>query len=43
MNDSLLFQNFKEQNFSETECVKDVSDENFKEVEQLLSNSPNFE
>ena len=43
MNDSPLFQSFKEQNFSETECVKDVSDEHFKEVSCELNNSSNFE
>ena len=43
MNDSPLFQNFKEQTFSETECVEDVSDEHFKEVSCEPSNSSNFE
>ena len=43
MNDSPLFQNFKEQNFSESECVEDVSDEHFEEVSCELNNSPNFE
>ena len=43
MNDSPLFQSFKEQNFSETECVEDVSDEHFKEVSCELSNLSNFE
>ena len=43
MNDSPLFQNFKEQNFSETGCVEDVSNEHFEEVSCELSNSSNFE
>ena len=32
MNDSPLFQSFKESNFSETDCVEDVSSEHFEEV-----------
>ena len=43
MNDSPLFQSFKEQNFSERECVKDISDEHIKEVSCELTNSSNFE
>ena len=43
MNDSPLFQSLKEQNFSEDECVKDVSDEHFEEVSCELNNSSNFE
>ena len=43
MNHSPLFHNFKEKSFSETECVKDVSDEHFKEVSCELSYSSNFE
>ena len=43
MNDSPLFQNFTEQNFSENECVEDVSDEHFEEVSCELNNLPNFE
>ena len=42
-NDSPLFKSFKEQNFSEAECVKDVSDEHFEEVSCKLNNSSNFE
>ena len=43
MNDSPLFQGFTEQNFADTECVQDVSDEHFEEVSCELSNSSNFE
>ena len=43
MNDSPLFQSFKESNFSETECVEDVSNEHFKEVSCELNHSSNFE
>ena len=43
MNDSPLFQSFKEQNFTDTECVQDVSAEHFEEVSCELSNSSNFE
>ena len=43
MNDSTLFQGFKEQNFTDTECVQDVSGEHFEEVSCKLSNSLNFE
>ena len=42
MNDSPLFQGFKEQNFTDVECVQDVSSEHFKEVSCELSNSSNF-
>ena len=43
MNDSPLFQGFKEQNFTDAECVQDVSAEHFEEVSCELSNSSNFE
>ena len=43
MNDSPLFQNFKEQDFNETECVKDVSDKHFEEVSCELQTSSNLE
>ena len=43
MNNSPLFQGFKEQNFTDAECVQGVSDEYFKEVSCELSNSSNFE
>ena len=43
MNDSPLFQSFKEQKFSEAECVQDVSGEHFEEVSCELSNSLIFE
>ena len=43
MNDSPLFQGFKEQNFNDAECVQDVSGEHFEEVSFELSNSLNFE
>ena len=39
MNDSLLFQGFKEQNFTDAQCVQDVSNEHFEEVSCKLSNS----
>ena len=42
MNNSPLFQSFKEQSYRESECVKDVSDEHFEEVSCELSNSSNF-
>ena len=43
MNDSLLFQSFKEQNFSGAECDQDVSGEHFEEVSCELSNLSNVE
>ena len=43
MNNSPLFQGFIEQNFTESECVHDVSDEHFEEVSCELNNSLNFE
>ena len=43
MNDSPLFQGFTEMNFTEAECVQDVSDEQFEEVSCKLNNSSNFE
>ena len=43
MNDSPLFQGFKEQNFTDAECVQDVSAEHFEEVSCELSNLSNFE
>ena len=43
MNDSPLFQGFTEQNFTDAECVQDVSDEHFEEVSCELSNSSDFE
>ena len=43
MNDSPLFQGFKEQNFTDAECVQDVSNEHFEEVSCELSNSSYFE
>ena len=43
MNDSPLFQGFKEQNFTDAECVQDVSGEHFEEVSCELSNLSNFE
>ena len=43
MNDSPLFQGFTEMNFTDAECVQDVSDEHFEEVSCELSNSSNFE
>ena len=39
MNDSPLFQGFKEQIFTDAECVADVSNEHFEEVSCELSNS----
>ena len=42
MNDSPLFQGFTEQNFTDAECVEDVSDEHFEEVSCELSNSLTF-
>ena len=42
MNDSPLFQGFKEQNFTDAECVQDVSGEHFEEVSCELSNSCEF-
>ena len=35
MNDSPLFQGFTEQNFTDAECVEDVSNEHFEEVLQI--------
>ena len=43
MNDSPLFQGFTEMNFTDAECVQDVSNEHFEEVSCKLSNSSNFE
>ena len=43
MNDSPLFKSFIEQNFTDAECVQDVSDEHFEEVSCELSNSSNLE
>ena len=43
MNHSPLFQSFKEQNFSETNCVEDVSGEYFKGVSCELNSLSNFE
>ena len=43
MNDSPLFQGFKEQSFTDAECVQHVSAEHFEEVSCELSNSLNFE
>ena len=42
MNDSPLFQGFTEQNFTDAECVEDVSNEHFEEVCCELNNSSNF-
>ena len=42
MNDSPLFQGFTEMNFTDAECVQDVSDEHFEEVSCKLSNSSNL-
>ena len=42
INDSPLFQGFKEQKFTDAECVQDVSGEHFEEVSCELSNSSNF-
>ena len=38
MNDSPLFKGFKEQNFTDAECVQDVSGEHFEEVSCELGN-----
>ena len=43
MNDSPLFQGFKEQNFTDVECVQNVSIEHFEEVSCELSKSSDFE
>ena len=43
MNNSPLFQGFTEQNFTDAECVQDVSDEHFEEVSCELNKSSNFE
>ena len=43
MNGSPLFQGFKEQNFTDVECVQDMSGEHFEEVSCELGNSSNFE
>ena len=43
MNDSPLFQGFTEINFTDAECVQDVSNEKFKEVSCELNKSSNFE
>ena len=43
MNNSPLFESFKEQSFSEIECVENMSDEHFEEVSCELSNSSKFE
>ena len=43
MNDSPLFQGFTEMNFTDAECVQDVSEEHFEEVSCELSESQNFE
>ena len=43
MNDSPLFQNFEQQDFDETECVEDMSNEHFEEVSCELQNTSNFE
>ena len=43
MNDSPLFQGFTEQNFTDAECVQDVSDEHSEEVSCELSTLSNFE
>ena len=37
MNDSPLFQGFTEMNFTDAECVQDISDEHFEEVSCELS------
>ena len=42
MNDSPLFQGFTEINFTDAECVQDVSKEQFEEVSCELNNSSNF-
>ena len=43
MNDSPLFQGFTEMNFTDAECVQDVSEEHFEEVFCELTESQNFE
>ena len=43
MNDSPLFQGFTEINFTDAECVQDMSNEQFEEVSCELINSSNFE
>ena len=43
MNDSPLFQGFTEINFTDAECVQDVSEEQLGEVSCELKNSSNFE
>ena len=43
MNNSPIFEGFTEQNFTDAECVQNVSDEHFEEVSCELSNSSNFE
>ena len=43
MNDSPLFQGFTEINFTDAECVQDVSKEQYEEVSCELNNSSNFE
>ena len=43
MNDSPLFQSFKEQNFSDAEWVQDMSGAHIAEVSCKLSNLSNFE
>ena len=43
MNDSPLFQGFKEQKITAAKCVQDMSGEHFEEVSCELSNSSNFE
>ena len=42
MNDSPLFQGFTEIDFTDAECVQDVSEEQFEEVSCELNNSSNF-
>ena len=43
MNDSPLFQGFTEMNFTDAECVEDVSEEQFEEVSCELNESLNFD
>ena len=43
MNDSPLFQGFTEMNFTDAECVEDVSGEHFDEVSCELNESLNFD
>ena len=43
MNDSPLFQGFTEINFTDAECIQDVSDEHFEEVSCELGEPQNFE